>query len=120
MKWQGNVDTKEFRDGYIQILRMARLFTPSKWVLDLQSRDSVQKEDQQWVVKNIFPQILRMLNKDIFIAVILPVYLYESLINGLSGDEFIDKDNLLIMNHFLYYEESIRWLQEVNIASERA
>ncbi|MBC5773224.1 hypothetical protein H8S95_04040 [Pontibacter sp. KCTC 32443] len=120
VKWQGEVDTKDFRDGYMHILRMVRFFKPSRWILDLQSRDSIKKEDQQWVIKNVFPQILRMLNQDVFIAVILPVSLYESLMHGLSGDEFIDKENLLIMNHFLYYEECVRWLQEVNVASERA
>lgn len=113
VKWYGEVGSKEFREGYSDILRMVRVYKPSKWILDLKNRELIRKEDQHWVFKNIFPQILRMLKRDVFIAVILPVYLYESVIHDLDGDDFIDNDNLLIMNHFLYYEESLRWLAEV-------
>ncbi|WP_162426194.1 hypothetical protein [Pontibacter pudoricolor] len=116
VKWFGEVGSKEFRDGYSHILRMVRVHKPSKWILDLSNRELINKEDQHWVFKNIFPQILRMLKQDVFIAVILPVPLYESLIHNIDGDDFIDNDNLLIMNHFLYYEESLRWLAEVQVA----
>lgn len=114
VKWHGEVGTKEFREGYSHILRMVRIHKPAKWILDLKNRQLIRKEDQIWVFKNIFPQILRLLKQDVFIAVILPVYLYESLIHDLDGDDFIDNDNLLIMNHFLYYEECLRWLAEVH------
>lgn len=117
VKWQGEVGTKEFREGYTHILRMVRVYKPSKWILDLQNREMIRKEDQSWVFKNIFPQILRMLQRDVFIAVILPVYLYESLIHDMDGDDFIDNGNLLILNHFLYYEESLRWLEEVQVSN---
>ncbi|NDK55459.1 hypothetical protein [Pontibacter fetidus] len=117
VKWQGQVGTKEFREGYTHILRMVRVYKPSKWILDLQNRELIHKDDQLWVFKNIFPQILRMLQQDVFIAVILPVYLYESLIHDMDGDDFIDNGNLLIMNHFLYYEESLRWLEEVQVSN---
>ena len=117
VKWYGEVRSKEFREGYSDILRMVRIHKPSKWILDLKNRELIRKEDQHWVFKNIFPQILRMLKRDVFIAVILPVYLYESVIHDLDGDDFIDNDNLLIMNHFLYYEESLRWLSEVQVTA---
>ncbi len=113
VKWQGEVSTKDFREGYTHIMRMVRVYKPTRWVLDLQEREGIHREDQRWVFKNIFPQILRLLQRDVFIAVILPVSLYESLVHDMDGDDLIVNDNLLIMNHCLYYEECLRWLNEV-------
>ena len=120
VKWQGQVNTPALRAGYVQILRMVQRYKPTKWVLDLQNRALIEKQDQQWVFKQIFPKVLRLVQSDVFIAVILPVYLYESMIHDLDGDEFIDNDNLLIMHHFLYYEECLRWLQGEQDTGARA
>lgn len=114
VKWHGEVGTKEFRESYSQIVNTVRTYKPNRWILDLQNRNNIQEADQHWVIKNIFPQILRMLQCDVFIAVILPVFLYESVIHDIDGNDLIYNDNLIIMQHFLYYEESLRWLQEVN------
>jgi len=112
VKWQGEVTSQEFKKGYTQLLKIVRLYKPYKWILDLQHRENISKEDKLWVFKYIFPQMLRLLQRDIFIAIILPVYQYETIIHDFDGDNFIDNNNLLIMQHFLYLEESLRWLQE--------
>jgi hypothetical protein len=120
IKWNGIVNSREVREGYNQILRMARIFKANKWILNLKERQVLNHEDQRWVFKNVFPEVLRIMKRDVFIAVILPPHLIESMVHKLDGDEMIDNDNLLILNHFLYLEESRRWLMEVNSMSERA
>jgi hypothetical protein len=76
-------------------------------------RISIDRNDQQWVFKFIFPEVLRAVKKDVFVAVIMPVFAHNSLVNDIDGDELIDGDNLMIINHFLYQEESRRWLNEM-------
>lgn len=120
VKWQGKVKTRDLKYGYVYILRMVQFFKPNKWILDLQNRDIILKEDQQWVFKHVFPKVLRMLNQDVFIGVVLPVYLYESLVHDLNGDDLIYEDKVLLLQHFLYYEEALRWLNGQDASSERA
>ncbi|MEJ8755466.1 hypothetical protein WG947_00540 [Pontibacter sp. H259] len=120
VKWNGKVSSREFKDGYFQLLRIVRIYKPFKWILDLQNREVIGKEDKLWVFKNIFPEILRLLQRDVFMAVILPVYFYESLIDDFDGDDLIDNNNLLIIQHFLYYEESLRWLNDLELTNATA
>lgn len=113
IKWEGAVSSVELRQGYVHIMNMVFIYRPQKWILDLQSRVSIEKDDQQWVFKYIFPEVLRAVRKNVFVAVVMPVFAYNSLVNEIDGDELMDGDNFMIINHFLFKEESRRWLQEM-------
>lgn len=113
IKWEGEVSSNELRQGYAHIMYMVLTYKPQKWIMDLQNRLSIEKEDQQWVFKYIFPQVLRAVNKNVFVAIVMPVFAYNSLVNEINGDELIDGDNFMIIHHFLYQEESRRWLHEM-------
>ncbi|NEM97837.1 hypothetical protein [Pontibacter burrus] len=117
IKWEGSVNTREFRDGYVHVLRLVQLYKPTKWVLDLQKRDGIQKKDQIWVFRHIFPKVLRLVREDVFVAVILPVNLYESILHDLDGDDMIFEDKVMLLQHFLYHEEGLRWLNEMQQGS---
>jgi hypothetical protein len=114
IKWAGEVSSVELRQGYTHIMNMVRTYKPQKWILDLQNRLAIEKDDQQWVFKYIFPEVLRAVQKNVFIAVVMPVFAYNSLVHEIDGDELMDGDNFLIMHHFLYPEESRRWLKEMS------
>ncbi|MBX0332869.1 hypothetical protein K3G39_06435 [Pontibacter sp. HSC-14F20] len=113
IKWEGEVSSSELRQGYAHIMNMVLTYKPQKWVMDLQSRLAIEKVDQQWVFKYIFPEVLRAVNKNVFVAIVVPVFAYNSLVNEINGDELMDGDNFMIINHFLYQEESRRWLHEM-------
>lgn len=113
IKWDGEVSSSELRQGYAHIMNMVFTYKPQKWIMDLQNRHTIEKEDQQWVFKYIFPEVLRAVNKNVFVAIVMPVFAYNSLVNEIDGDELIDGDNLMIIHHFLYQEESRRWLREM-------
>lgn len=115
IKWEGAVSSVELRQGYAHIMNMVFTYRPQKWILDLQSRVSIEKDDQQWVFKYIFPEVLRAVRKNVFVAVVMPVFAYNSLVNEIDGDELMDGDNFMIINHFLFKEESRRWLQEMTL-----
>ncbi|MBF8965107.1 hypothetical protein I0P70_17800 [Pontibacter sp. FD36] len=113
IKWDGEVSSNELRQGYAHIMDMVFMYKPQKWILNLQSRLAIEKEDQQWVFKYVFPEVLRAVNKNVFVAVVMPVFAYNSLVNEIDGDELMDGDNFMIIHHFLYQEESRRWLHEM-------
>lgn len=113
IKWEGEVSSSELRQGYAHIMNMVHTYKPQKWIMDLQSRLAIEKEDQQWVFKYVFPQVLRTVNKNVFVAIVMPVFAYNSVVNEIDGDELIDGDNFMIIHHFLYKEESRRWLHEM-------
>ncbi|MDX5417929.1 MAG: hypothetical protein LPK09_01845 [Hymenobacteraceae bacterium] len=115
IKWEGAVSSAELRQGYAHVMNMVFTYRPQKWILDLQSRVSIEKDDQQWVFKYIFPEVLRAVRKNVFVAVVIPVFAYDSLVNEIDGDELMDGGNFMIINHFLFKEESRRWLQEMTI-----
>jgi hypothetical protein len=115
IKWEGAVTSVELRQGYAHIMDMVFTYKPQKWILDLQSRVTIDKDDQQWVFKYIFPEVLRAVKKNVFVAVVMPVHAYSSYVNEINGDELIDGENLMIIHHFLYQEESRRWLREMAI-----
>lgn len=113
VKWEGEVSSNELRQGYAHIMNMVLTYKPQKWIMDLQNRRTIEKEDQQWVFKYVFPQVLRAVQKNVFVAIVMPVFAYSSLVNEIDGDELMDGDNFMIIHHFLYPEESRRWLQEM-------
>lgn len=113
IKWEGEVTSVELRQGYTHIMDMVLTYKPQRWLLDLQNRLPIEKIDQQWVFKCVFPQVLRAVNRNVFVAIVMPVHGYNSLVHEIDGDELIDRDNLMIIHHFLYPEESSRWLREM-------
>ncbi len=116
VEWQGEVDTEEVKAGYQQILEMAQHFRPNRWVLDLRNRETIKREDQRWVIKNIFSRALQLLECDIFVAIVVPVYFFHTLVNELDGDELMYEDNFMIINHYMYKEEGLRWLESIQDA----
>ena len=115
IKWIGEVSSVELRQGYAHIMDMVWTYKPQKWILDLQHRVSIHRNDQQWVFKYIFPEVLRAVQRNVFVAIVLPVFAYNGLVNEIDGDELINGDNFLILHHFLYPEECRRWLQEMTM-----
>ncbi|WP_242928304.1 hypothetical protein [Pontibacter vulgaris] len=116
IEWHGEVSSADVKFGYYKVIEMVKHFKPNRWVLDLRNRESIKREDQLWVIKHIFSQALRLLQCNIFVAIILPVYSFQSLVSELDGDELIYNDNFLIINHYLYIEESLRWLESITEA----
>lgn len=112
--WSGKTNSQELRRGYEVVKETLLAHKPKKWLLDIQRRQSISKEDQRWVFKEVFPNVLRGIEDDVFVAVVLPVTHYHGLVGGLNGDEFIHENNFLIMQHFLYQEEAQRWLNQMH------
>lgn len=113
IKWKGPVSSDEVKEGYMAMLGLVGKIRPKKWIIDVHKREQIQSEDQRWIFKNVFATALQLIKRDVFVAVILPVPSYHSLVSELNGDELIQDGNLFILNHFLYEEEGRRWLQEV-------
>ncbi|WP_439883174.1 hypothetical protein ACSX1A_08370 [Pontibacter sp. MBLB2868] len=117
IRWEGVVSSEEIREGYLAINVLIEKFAPKKWIIDLRKREKIRGADQSWVFKNVFSRALQVLRCDIFVAVLLPVYSYHELVDNMNGDELIQEDNLLILNHFLYEEEGRRWLENKDVLS---
>ncbi|MEJ8802014.1 hypothetical protein [Pontibacter sp. H249] len=109
--WKGTVASHEVREGYTLILDFVQRYKPVKWLLDLQHRDKIRRQDQRWVFTHFFPEALRVVKNDVFVATILPVGSSHELVHELNGDELIQGDSFLIINHFLYREAAQRWLE---------
>ncbi|TPE46017.1 hypothetical protein [Pontibacter mangrovi] len=114
VRWRGEVSSEELRNGYVLVMDHVRQLRVRKWQLDLQNRDTIRGEDQRWIFEHVFQEALRVLNCDIFVAVVLPVFLLDGLVSELSGDELMHDGNFLIMQHFMYREEAQRWLNEMH------
>jgi hypothetical protein len=113
IKWEGNISSDEIKTGYYDVLQLVKQLKPQKWIIDLCEREQIRGDVQRWIFKNIFSEALKVLKCDIFIAVLLPVYYYQTLLNEVNGDDLIHDDSLLIINHFLYESEGRRWLENV-------
>lgn len=113
IRWEGNITSEELRSGYEIIMEQVRRFRPVKWLLDLRKRSTIRRDDQRWIFEQVFPEALMLVGDDIFVAVILPVFLMHDLVSELTGDELIQQGNLMVMHHFMYPEEAQRWLNEM-------
>ena len=109
--WEGTVSSYEVRQGYTLIMEYVQRYKPVKWLLDFHNRDKIKRTDQRWVFTYFFPEALRIVSNDVFIAVILPIGSSHELVQELDGDELIQGDNFMIINHFLYREAAQRWLE---------
>ncbi|WP_299757346.1 hypothetical protein [uncultured Pontibacter sp.] len=111
--WEGDVTSDEFKYGYTQIIEHVKAFKPVKWQLNVQNRQSLRRADQRWVFEYVFPEVLKIVNDDVFVAVVVPVSSIYNLVGELDGDELMTGENFLIMQHFMYPEEAQRWLNEM-------
>ncbi|WP_276495751.1 hypothetical protein [Pontibacter litorisediminis] len=115
VRWEGAVSSDELRSGYKEILEQVRRLKPVKWQLDLQKRGTICRQDQRWIFEYVFPEVLSIVNDDVFVAVVLPVFLMHDLVSELTGDELMQDGRFLIMQHFMYPEEGQRWLNEMQL-----
>lgn len=111
--WNGELSSQELREGYTCILEFVKVLRPVKWLLDLQMRSAIRREDQRWVFGHFFPEVLGIVNDDVFVAVVLPIFQMYDLVSELSGDELMQEGSFMIMQHFMYPEEAQRWLNEM-------
>ena len=110
VRWVGCVSSYEVREAYNLMMDYVQQHKPVKWLLDFQERDRIRRHDQRWVFSNFFPEALRIVGEDIFVAVILPIGASHELVHELDGDELIQDENFMIINHFIYKEAALRWL----------
>ena len=120
VRWEGKVSSEEIRQGYKTIMELVRHYKPQKWLLDLHKRSTIKKKDQRWVFTQVFPEMLRIIDSNVFVAIVLPVYFYQSLVDGLEGDELMQGDNFMIIHHCLYQQEGRRWLQQMSLINAGA
>lgn len=113
VNWEGEANSEEIRRGYDILMEQICLYKPQKLLLDFHNRVKIRRSDQRWVFSHVFPQILRTVGDNVFVAIVLPVSLYYGLVCELNGDELMDKNNFLIIHHALYREEAYRWLQDM-------
>ncbi|MCC9167475.1 hypothetical protein [Pontibacter harenae] len=110
VKWWGEVNAVERLGGYQKIMEMFCTYKPQKWLFDLQERNSMEKEEQRWVMRYLLPAALKLVQRSIFAAVILPVYTHQAIFAGLGEEYFTVDGNVLRLEQFSYPEESMRWL----------
>lgn len=110
VKWTGTVNSSEVRQAYSQIMECVKQYKPVKWLLDFQGRERLKRADQRWVFTYFFPGALREVKNDVFVAVVLPVSYSHELVQEMNGDELIQGENFMIINHFMYREAAMRWL----------
>ena len=115
INWEGKPGSAEIRKGYNMIVEEVRKYKPKKILLDLHRRGTISRCDQRWVFSTIFPQVLRILAANIFVAVILPVTLYTGLVVEMDGDELMYENHFFIIHHCLYREEAYRWLNSMHL-----
>lgn len=111
--WSGNAGGNNLCEGYSYLMEQVQAHRPTKWLLDLQHCSAISRRDQRWVFQHVFPEVLRQVGDDVFVAVLLPLDLYYGLIAGLQGDELMNGESFMIIQHFLFQQEAMRWLHEM-------
>ncbi|GAB3539092.1 hypothetical protein GCM10027443_35260 [Pontibacter brevis] len=116
VNWEGEPGSDEVRKVYNDVMEEVRRLKPRKLLLDLHKRGMIRRLDQRWVFSTFFPQVLRTVGDNVFVAIVLPVTLYCGLVGEMSGDELMHENNFLIIHHALYREEAYRWLNGMDVS----
>ncbi len=111
VNWEGEMNSAEIRRGYKEVLSQVKLYKAKKILLDLNNRSFIRRKDQRWVFSTVFPEILRTIGDNVYVAIVLPVVLYYDLVGEMNGDELMQDNNFLIIHHAMYREEAFRWLE---------
>ncbi len=53
--WKGQATSGQYREVFIKSLEMMILYRAHYWISDMRKQGAVKMEDQQWMVKEIFP-----------------------------------------------------------------
>ncbi|MHA6247985.1 hypothetical protein ACXYMU_08630 [Pontibacter sp. CAU 1760] len=117
VKWKGDVDSTDVRAGYRLLLQEVYTYKPRKMLLDFQHRHRIRRNDQQWVFGSVFPEMLRLVGDTVFMAIVLPITMYYGLVADMNGDELMQDNNFLIIQHTLYQQEAFRWLRNMQPVS---
>lgn len=119
VNWEGEVSSSSIRKGYNIVMQQVKLLRPRKILMDFHNRFSIRRRDQRWVFSTFFPEVLRTVGDNLFVAIVLPVALYHGLVADMSGDELMHNNNFLIIHHSLYREEAFRWLETMEASEVR-
>lgn len=119
VNWEGEINSLNIRKGYDIVMQQVKLLRPRKILLDFHNRFSIRRRDQRWVFSTFFPEILRTVGDNVFVAIVLPVALYHGLVADMNGDELMHNNSFLIIHHCLYREEAFRWLETMEASEVR-
>ena len=120
VNWEGDINSARIRNAYTLLMKRVLLLRPRKILLDFHKRLSIRRRDQRWVFSEVFPEILRTVGDNVFVAIVLPVELYHGLVPDMNGDELMNDNDFLIIHHSLYREEALRWLNDMQAIAARA
>jgi signal transduction histidine kinase len=114
--WKRDSTSKEYREAFEAVLNSFNIYQTPGWISDIRNQGIVGAEDQQWFVENIVPELVKSgLKRTAIIGLDDPVRkeyhdrLRKTSIN--SGFELRVFDSM---------EESLNWMEDLLVASERS
>jgi nitrogen-specific signal transduction histidine kinase len=114
--WKRDSTSKEYREAFEAVLNSFNIYQTPGWISDIRNQGIVGAEDQQWFVENIVPELVKSgLKRTAIIGLDDPVRkdyhdrLRKTSVN--SGFELRVFDSM---------EESLNWMEDLLVASERS
>jgi hypothetical protein len=114
VKWTDDVSFSLLKKGYHLALRYSQTYRVHKWLIDVSELPGLPESYQKWVNNELLPKILRSTKRNCFVAGVLPVSYYNNVQDWFDSSELIDKNYLLLFNHFLLPQAGLRWLNSLS------
>lgn len=112
-RWLREVSASETREGYHQILAVARQTNCPFWLLDGRRRKPADEATTQWGFMEFFPTLSAQLGQDVFLSQLLSPY-YQQITQALPVFQE-SEDNTAHTYHMRRFNDeasAVQWLQE--------
>lgn len=120
-RWLREVSGNETREGYHQILALARQTNCPFWLLDGRRRKPADEETTKWGFQDFFPKLRNDLGKEVFLSQLLSPY-YQQITQALPvfQESEANAAHTYYMRRFNDEASAVAWLRDCQQASAGA
>ncbi|OKL41673.1 hypothetical protein [Pontibacter flavimaris] len=104
------LSSKEFREGLLEALHCAEIHHIKQWLLDLREIGELDEEEEVWLQRYFFPNIMAKLGTGNFVAMVLSERCYNMLLNEAGKYGLQSYNEVIIIKNFCHLQDAIRWL----------
>ena len=102
--------SREFREGLMVALDCAERHNIKLWLLDLREIGELDEEEEEWLHRYFFPNIMAKLGTGNYVAMVLSEKCYNVLLHEAGKYGLRSYNELIILKNFFDLAEADNWL----------
>ena len=111
ISWGNKVSAEDIAYGYEAAFMYLKTYGLTKILVTLPLSEPVSAEKMIWFFEEIVPKIIACTQTTTFMAMVVPVEFYNAISDDMVAVNFLNEQEMLVIDHFLLPEMGLDWLK---------